>query len=264
MLNEETRRDIADQILDCYLNTRQIPLLTETYPDIEVEDSYRIQEYIVEARVAEGRKVKGYKVGLTSKAMQELAKSDEPDFSAMLDDMFIPEGATLSMSDWCEPLVEQEIAFVMKEPLDGPNVNAADVIRATDFVLPSIELVDFRVNRAPGLELRDTVADLAAVGAVILGGNPVRLEDVDIRTIKGELLINGEVEQTGVSDAVLGNPVVSLAWLANKLHTFGVTFGPGDVILTGSFIRAVPVKAGDKVVARFDNGFGDVRLDFEA
>lgn len=263
MLTEDTRKDIAEQILDCYLNRKQIPLLTQTYPDIEIEDSYRIQEYVVEARIAAGRVVKGYKVGLTSKAMQELAGTDEPDFSAMLDDMFIAEGSTLKASDWCDPLVEQEIAFVMKEKLTGPNINAADVIRATDFVLPAIELVDFRVNRVPGLGLRDTVADLAAVGAVILGGNPMRLEDIDVREIAGELIINDEVQQSGMSSAVLGNPISSIAWLANKLSEFGVTFGPGDVILSGSFIKAMPVKAGDSVIARFDNGFGDVCLSFE-
>lgn len=263
MLSEETRRDIADQILDCYLNQKQIPLLTETYPDIEIEDSYRIQEYVIEARKADGCEIKGYKVGLTSKAMQELAGTDEPDFSAMLDDMFIPESSVLKMSDWCDPLVEVEIAFVMKAALQGPNVVAADVIKATDYVLPAIELVDFRVNRVPGLGLRDTVADLAAVGGVILGSNTARLEDIDIRNIKGDLLINGETRQSGMSSAVLGDPVESIAWLANKLHEFGVSFGPGDVILSGSFVRAEPVKGGDKVIARFDNGFGDVCVDFE-
>ena len=263
MLTEETRKDIAQQILDCYLNKKQIPLLTQTYPDIEVEDAYRIQEYVVEARVAAGRIIKGYKVGLTSKAMQELAGTDEPDFSAMLDDMFIPEGSTLKAADWSDPLVEQEIAFVMKDELRGPNINSADVIRATDFVLPAIELVDFRVNRVPGLEVRDTVADLAAVGAVILGGNPKRLDEIDVRAISGDLIINDEVTQSGLSSAVLGNPITSIAWLANKLSEFNVTFGPGDVILSGSFVRAMPVKAGDKVIARFDNGFGDVCLNFE-
>lgn len=263
MLSEETRKSIAEDILGCFREMRQIPLLTETYPEIEVEDSYRIQELIVEARKSEGRKVRGYKVGLTSKAMQELAGTDEPDFSALLDDMFIPEASTLRAADWLDPLVEQEIAFVMKDELRGPNVNAADVVRATDFVMPAIELVDFRVNRVPGLELRDTVADLAAVGGVILGGNPVRLEDVDIRKVHGSLLINDEKMAEGYASAVLGNPIESIAWLANKLAEFGVTFGPGDVILSGSFIRAIPVEAGHKVVAQFDSGFGDVLLNFE-
>ncbi|MCB1678077.1 MAG: fumarylacetoacetate hydrolase family protein [Halioglobus sp.] len=262
MLSAETRAEIADKIVRCFKDKSQIPLLHTAYPEMEIEDSYRIQEQVIGAFLAEGRRIKGYKIGLTSKAMQEMAGSTEPDYSAMLDDMFIAEGAELARADWADPIVEIELAFVMKAPLQGPGINVADVIRATDFVLPCIELVDFRVARAPGMDVRDTIADLAAVGGVVLGGNPVSLRDVDVRTIQGSLIINGETRETGLASAVLGNPLTAVAWLANKLADFGVSFKPGDVILSGSFIRALPVAAGDDIVARFDSGFGDVALAF--
>lgn len=262
MLTTENHKEIAAKIFQCFKNNSQIPLLNATYPEIELEDSYRIQEYVVSSFLAEGRKIKGYKIGLTSKAMQEMAGSTEPDYSAMLDHMFIPEGSETPRANWADPIVEIELAFVMKERLEGPGINVADVIRATDFVLPAIELVDFRVARTPGMDVRDTIADLAAVGGVVLGGNPMDLRDIDVRNVHGSLRINGEVKEEGMSSAVLGNPLTAVAWLANKLSEFGVAFEPGDVILSGSFVRAIPVQAGDEVLARFDNGFGDVALSF--
>jgi len=263
MLTIDNRKDIARQIVECFHEKKQIPRLTATYQVLEVELSYHIQEYVVDAFTSKGQVVKGYKIGLTSKVMQEQAGTTEPDYSAMLDDMFIPEASVSQRSEWMDPFVEIEIAFVMKDHLSGPHINVADVIRATDFVVPAIEVVDFRLARAPGMDVRDTIADLAACGGVVLGGNPVRLEDIDIRSIAGSLLINGEEKETGTSAAVMGNPLTAVAWLANKLSEFGVAFRPGDVILSGSFVRALPVNAGDSIIARFDNGFGDVLLDFE-
>jgi 2-keto-4-pentenoate hydratase len=262
MLPESTREQIAAEIVRCFHERTQTGLLTKAHPDIEMEDSYRIQEKVVSQLVAEGRKVKGYKIGLTSKPMQEMAGTTEPDFAAMLDDMFLDESSDTPRSDWLAPLVEIEMAFVMKERLQGPGLNVADVIRAVDFVLPAIEIVDFRVAMAPGMDVRDTIADLAAVGGVILGGNPLRLEDIDIRNINGTLRINGEAREQGSSSAVLGNPLTAVAWLANKLAAFDVAFEPGDVILSGSFLRALPVNAGDQIVAEFDNGFGNVAINF--
>ncbi len=263
MLSDATRKEIAGKLIECMQEKKQIGLLTKDYPEIEVEDSYRIQEFIIDSFKQNGEVVKGYKIGLTSKVMQEMVGTNEPDFATMTDSMFVLESSTLKHADWIAPHVEIEVAFVMKEELKGPKVNAADVIRATDFILPSIELVDLRVAMAPGMDVRDTIADLAAVGAVVVGGNPVRLEDVDVRKIGGQLIINDEVKEEGMSSAVLGNPVNAVVWLVNKLSEFGVGFKPGDVILSGSFVRALPVAAGDRVVARFDNGLGDVEIAFE-
>jgi 2-oxo-hept-3-ene-1,7-dioate hydratase/2-keto-4-pentenoate hydratase len=263
MLDAATRIKIVDALESVYRTRRPLPLLTKTYPGIEVEDAYRIQEAFVARQLAAGAKIKGYKVGLTSKPMQQMAGSTEPDFSAMTDDLFLPEDTPVPASRFFDPMIEIEIAFVMKHALKGPGILPVDVIRATDFVLPAIEIVDFRVARAPGMNLIDTVADLAACGAVVLGANPRRLDQIDVRSVHGSIIRNGAVEQEGLASAVLGNPVTSVAWLANKLGEFGVSFEPGHVILTGSFVRAIPVKQGDSVVCRFDQGFGDVLVSFD-
>ena len=262
MLSETERKNIAADIVRCFRERDQISLLSKRYPDIDVNDSYQIQEYVVDALRSDGRKVKGYKIGLTSKPMQEMAGSTEPDYSAILDDMFYPEAGESPRADWKTPLVEIELAFVMKKRLQGPGVNMADVIAATDFVIPAIEIVDFRVAFEPGMDVRDTIADLAAVGGVVLGGNARDLRSVDVRDINGSLVINGEVREQGNSAAVLGNPINAVVWLANRMADFGVAFEPGDVILSGSFLRALPVEAGDELLARFDNGFGDISFTF--
>jgi 2-keto-4-pentenoate hydratase len=262
MLDNATRTEILEKLVSVYVTRQQLPLLTKTYTGITDEDAYAIQKAFVQRRITAGHRVAGYKVGLTSKAMQEFAGSTEPDFSALIDDMFLFEESDISAGDYFDPLVEIEIAFVMKRALQGPRINVADVIAATDFVLPAIELVDFRVARQPGLKAIDTITDMAACGAVILGGNPMRLEDIDVRRVHGALIKNDAQEQDGYSSAVLGNPVASVAWLANKLHSFDTSFAAGDVILSGSFIRAVPVAAGDRLTARFDSDLGDVHLNF--
>ncbi len=262
MLDAATRDRILADIIGTYRTRRALPPLTKTYPGIEMDDAYAIQAAFTQARVAQGHRVRGYKVGLTSKVMQESMGSPEPDFSAMTDDLFLPEDTPIDCARFFRPLIEIEIAFVMKSPLKGPGILPVDVLRATDFVLPAIEIVDFRVGPGPGMTVVDTVADLAACGAAVLGANPVRLEDIDIRTVTGQMIINGEIAHEGMACAVLGNPVTAVAWLANKLGAFGITFEPGQTILTGSFVRAMPVKAGDAVIARFDSGLGDVRAAF--
>jgi 2-keto-4-pentenoate hydratase len=262
MLDGNTIQAIVSDIEGVYESRKPLPLLTKTYPGISVDDSYRIQAEFVRRCLERGRRVRGYKVGLTSKAMQVMASATEPDYSAMTDDLFVPEGSELEMARFFRPLIEIEIAFVMREPLKGPGVLPVDVIRATDFVLPSIEVVDFRVGPGPGMTIVDTVADLAACGVAVLGANPRRLDQLDLGAVKGQMLINGEVVQEGLGSAVLGHPVTSIAWLANKLGSLGVTFEPGQVILSGSIVRAMPVKAGDAVVAAFDQGLGAVQATF--
>lgn len=264
MLDEPTRARIADALHEAHRTGKPVPRLTGSYPEIEIEDAYRIQEAFIRRRIEAGRRIKGYKVGLTSKPMQLLAGSSEPDFSAMTDDLFLPEDTPIPRARFLSPMVEMEIAFVMKERLAGPGVLPVDVLRATDFVLPAIEIVDFRVARGPGFNIIDTVADLAACGAAVLGANPRRLDQIDIRRVRGVLCKNGEVAQEGEASAVLGNPVTSVAWLANKLGEFGVVFEPGQTILTGSFVRMVPIDAGDQIECRFDQGLGNVAVSLTA
>ncbi len=266
MLTPEQITQGAQLLHTAFTDKRQLPPLSMTFPDADIEDAYGIQQRFIEQQLAEGRRIKGYKVGLTSKVMQVLTNHNEPDFSALLDNFFLPEASTLDMAQFLAPALEIEIAFVMKASLRGPGVNTADVIRATDFVLPAIELVDFRIaeeGRRKDSSIFDTVADLASCGAVVLGGNPMDLRDINIAEVRGTCIRNGEPAESGMATQVMGNPINAIAWLANKLGALGgVTFEPGHTILSGSFIRLVRAAPGDHFVARFDQGLGDVELWF--
>lgn len=233
--------------------------ISNRYEDAEIPDAYAIAMRVAELKVAAGRTIKGHKVGLTSKAMRSLTGATEPDYGFMFDNWFVHEGAKVSRSKMNTPLVEVELAFVLKEPLRGPSINAADVIRATDFVLPALEIVDNRYNGRGKKMLVDSISDAAACGFVVLGGRPVRLTDIDIRRVSASLLINGDIMETGSAAAVMGNPINAVAWLANKLSEFGVGMEPGNVILSGSFVKAIPFGAGDSLVALYDQ-LGEVTL----
>jgi 2-oxo-hept-3-ene-1,7-dioate hydratase/2-keto-4-pentenoate hydratase len=262
MLTTDIHKEIAEKICECFKTGVQLPLLSTSYPELELSDSYAIQQRVVSSFLAHGRKIRGYKIGLTSIAVQEMLGATEPGCSAMLDHMFIAEDSELAVDGLTDPLVEVELAFVMKDVLKGPDVSIDDVIHATDFVLPAIEIVDFRVARAPGMDVRDNIADLAAFGRVVLGRNAVYLHDIDVQNVGASLLINGEVKDEGISSAVLGNPLKAVAWLANRLSGFNVALKPGDVILSGSFFGASPVQAGDEIVAQFGGEFGKVAISF--
>lgn len=229
------------------------------HPDATVDDAYRIAMRVRDLKLAAGRRVAGHKIGLTSKAMREGLSAVEPDYGFIYDDWFVPEGATLERARMNRPLVEAEVVFVMKSELGGPNVHAADVIRATDFVLPALEIVDNRYSERGNNALVDSIADTAWCGGVVLGGNPLDLRDIDVRRLSATLSINGEIEQTGSARAVLANPINAVAWLARALYRFGTTMQPGDVILSGSFIRAMPIDAGDTITALYDE-FGEVTV----
>ena len=266
MLDEADIRQGANTLWAGFRDKKPQMPLSVTFPDADFEDAYRIQEQFIKDRLAEGHEIQGYKVGLTSKVMQEQAGIHEPDYSAMLDFFFVPESASINTADMVDPAIEIEIAFIMKEPLRGPGITAEDVIRATDYVVPAIEVVDFRLarqGRREGSGIFDTVADLASCGAVILGSTRKRLDEVDIANVTGTCSKNGEFQAQGLSSEVLGNPVNAIAWLANKLGEMGdITFEPGHTILSGSFIAIVEASAGDHFVASFDSGFGDVSVSF--
>ena len=246
-------------LYEAELTGRWVQPISAAHPDADLEDAYAIGAAVTRLKLAAGRTVKGHKVGLTSKAMRSINNATEPDYGTMFDNWFVPEGSTVARSTMNRPLVEVEIAFVLKHDLRGPSVNAADVIRATDFVLPCLEIVDSRQSARGPNGLVDSIADAAACGFVVLGGNPRRLTDIDIRRIGATLFVNGEAEQSGVAAAVMGNPITSVAWLANKLYELGVTIEAGHVVLSGSFIKAIPFGAGDTLTALFDT-LGEVSL----
>ncbi len=260
-LNEAQHRKAAEALFAAERDHAPIEPITATYENADIEDAYRIAMCVTELKLAAGRTVKGHKIGLTSKAMRSLNNATEPDYGTMFDNWFVPEGTIVEFSRLNRPLVEVELAFVLKQDLPGPSVNAADVIRATDFILPALEIVDSRFSRRGTRGVIDSVADAASCGLVVLGGNPRRLDQVDIRRIGASLAKNGDIEETGVASAVMGNPINSVAWLANKLHEFGVTMAAGHVVLSGSFIRAIPFGAGDTLTAVFDQ-LGEVSCTF--
>jgi 2-oxo-hept-3-ene-1,7-dioate hydratase len=262
MLTNDQVSAAAAALYQAELDNQPITPISETYPDADIEDAYRISTAVTELKVKAGRIVKGHKIGLTSKAMRTLTGATEPDYGTLFDNWFVLEGSKVPRSTMNRPLVEVELAFVLGEPLVGPGVNAADVIRATDFVLPCIEIVDTRQKGRGPTPLVDSISDAAACGLVVLGGRPARLTDLDIRRVGASLAINGVIEESGVASAVMGNPINAVAWLANKLHEYGVTAEAGHVIMSGSFIKAIPFQVGDSVVALFDP-LGEVTFSAE-
>lgn len=260
-LNEAQQRKAAEALFAAERDHAPIEPITATYENADIEDAYRIAICVTELKLAAGRTIKGHKIGLTSKAMRSLNNATEPDYGTMFDNWFVPEGTIVEFSRLNRPLVEVELAFVLRHDLPGPSVNAADVIRATDFILPALEIVDSRFSRRGNRGVIDSVCDAASCGLVVLGGNPRRLDQIDIRRIGASLAKNGDIEETGVAAAVMGNPINSVAWLANKLHEFGVTMAAGHVVLSGSFIKAIPFGAGDTLTAVFDQ-LGEVSCTF--
>ena len=258
MLTDQQVAEAARALHQAELDNVPITPISVTYPEADVEDAYRISTAVTDLKVEAGRIVKGHKIGLTSKAMRSLTGATEPDYGTMFDNWFVLEGSAVSRSTMNRPLVEVELAFVLRDALPGPGVNAADVIRATDFVLPCIEIVDTRQKGRGPNTLIDSISDAAACGLVILGANPTKLTDIDVRNIGATLSINGDIEESGMARAVMGNPINAVAWLVNKLHEYGVSPEAGHVILSGSFIKAIPFQPGDNVDALFNMGLGEV------
>ncbi|NEI23472.1 2-oxo-hepta-3-ene-1,7-dioic acid hydratase [Rhizobium leguminosarum] len=249
MLTDEDRRAAAQALLGAEESRVPIPQLSKTYPQIEIEDAYRIQDLWAEGRIAKGARVAGHKIGLTSRAMQMASKMTEPDYGRILDDALFNDGAQIRADLFIKPRLEVELAFIMGEDLEGPSTRIYDVMRATEFVVPALEIIDYRteVPRA----ITDTIADNAAFGAIVIGGRVIRPMDVDIRWIGATLSKNGIIEESGVSAAVMGHPAAGVAWLVNKLHAVGGKLEKGQIVLAGSFTRPVDIAAGDVIQADY-------------
>ncbi|MEM7534407.1 MAG: 2-oxo-hepta-3-ene-1,7-dioic acid hydratase [Chloroflexota bacterium] len=251
MLTNEQIQSAAQNLYQCEIDGILAEPISLIYPEADITDAYRIAQVVTDLKVAWGRAVKGTKIGLISKAMREATNAKEPDFGNIFDNWFVDEGSLIPRSRMNRPKVEVELAFVLHEDLAGPYVNTVDVIRATDFILPAFEIVDSRYGKRGTNGLVDSIADAAGCGLVILGGNPARLTDIDIRRIGGSLSKNGEVEVSGTTAAVMGNPVNGVAWLARKLSEFDVPLRAGQTIMSGSFTRAIDVDQGDTFSADF-------------
>ncbi len=260
-ISDSERNAIAKALAEAERTATPIDPLIERWPLLDVRDAYRIQCANIATRVADGGIIRGHKVGLSSRAMQEMMGVSECDYGHLMDDMFVFEGDTLDTIGLCVPRVEVEVAFVLGRPLPGRSCHVADVLRATEFVLPALEIIDSRI-RDWKIGLVDTIADNASSCRVVLGGNPTRLTDLDdLREIEARLEIDGGEVARGRADAVLGNPASAVAWLARKLDEFSVSLGEGDVILPGSCTRAFDAKPGSAVRAEFDV-LGSVEVNF--
>ena len=259
-LTAEQREEAAAALRQAESSTRPIPPLIQTYPDIDVVDAYEIQLSNIRRRLAGGGMVLGHKVGLSSKAMQEMMGVDEPDYGHLLSDMLQFEDTPVDASRYLLPRVEVEVGFVLGEDLPGEGCTVEDVLRATDYVVPAIELIDSRIADWK-IGLCDTIADNASSAGLVLGKERRKPDELDLTAIDATLTRNGEQVATGRSDAVLGNPAIAVAWLAQKVASFGVRLEAGHVVLPGSCTRAYDVKAGDSVVAEF-TGLGSVSVSF--
>ncbi len=248
-MTEAEIRAAADAILEA--ERTRVPMLqpSKTWPDMELADAYRVQDLWAEARVAAGAKVVGHKIGLTSRAMQLASKMTEPDYGRILDDALYNDGARIPANRFIKPRIEVELAFVMGADLSGTGTRVHDVLRATEYVMPALEIIDYRteVPRA----IVDTIADNAAFGAIVLGGRPVRPFDVDLRWVGATLSQNGIIEDTGLAAAIMGHPAAGIAWLVNKLAAVGGGLRKGDIVLGGSFTRPVDIRPGDVVQADY-------------
>jgi 2-keto-4-pentenoate hydratase len=261
MLSVQTRDELAADLAEAERSRVPIAPLTDRNPTIDVVDAYEIQLINIRQRVAEGARVVGHKVGLSSKAMQQMMGVDEPDYGHLLDEMQAFEDTPVKAGSYLYPRVEVEVGFVLAEDLPGAECTEDDVLAATAAFAPSIELIDTRITDWQ-IKLCDTIADNASSAGFVLGAGRVAPETVDIQSIDAVLTRNGEVVASGRSDAVLGNPVTAVAWLARKVESFGVRLRKGDIVLPGSCTRAIDGRPGDHFVAEFD-GLGSVRLTFE-
>lgn len=249
-MDDTTRRSLARSLFDARRNRRQLEQFSRLYPGMTIDDSYAIQREWMALERADGRHVIGHKIGLTSRAMQQASQIDEPDYGTLLDDMLFHDGCELDASAYLFPRFEVEFAFILAQPLTGPGVALHDVMAATAWVTPALELIDARIEpidrqtRAPRKVL-DTIADNAANGAIVLGGRPSRPDAVDWRWAGALLYRNGVIEESGLGAAVLNHPGNGVAWLANKLAPHGEHLAAGEIVLGGSFTRPVPCASGD-------------------
>ena len=254
--DQQTCTTLAQELHEAEQRREQVRHFSLRYPNMSIEDGYAVSRAWAQIKTAEGQRVIGHKIGLTSRAMQVSSQIDEPDFGTLFDEMLYESGQPIPASRFIRPRVEVELAFLLRKPLGGPNVSIADVLNATDRVTPALEIIDARVeqfDRETGSPRKvfDTISDNAANAGIVLGGSPVPPDQVDLRWVSALLHINGVIEDSGVAAAVLGHPATGIAWLARRLHRYGEHLEAGEIVLAGSFTRAVPLSTGDVVQADY-------------
>jgi 2-oxopent-4-enoate hydratase len=240
----DVRNGFAEELLRATAERVPVAPLTDRESGLDIQDAYAIQTTVTERRLADGARIVGRKVGLTAKPMQELLGVNEPDFGVLFDDMVVEDGDEIDLATLLQPRVEAELAFVMDRDLAGPGVTTATALMAIGGVFPAIEVVDSRIADWK-IKLVDTVADNASSALVVMGGRPKPVTDLDLRLVGTVVSRNGELIDTGAGAAALGNPARCVAWLANKLGSFGDGLRAGDIVLPGAVHKMVPVQPGD-------------------
>ncbi|WP_235508322.1 2-oxo-hept-4-ene-1,7-dioate hydratase [Agromyces sp. Soil535] len=249
-LDHATIAAIADRLSAAERDRATVDLLTTSHPGMTVEDSYAVQNEWRRRGVAAGRRLIGRKIGLTSKVMQAATGITEPDYGAIFADAVFENGSLIEHDRFSNVRIEVELAFVLAEPLEGPGTTIFDVLRATEYVVPALEILSSRIELA-GRTIVDTISDNAAFGGLVLGGNPWKVDEIDLRWVSALLYRNEAIEESGVAAAVLNHPATGVAWLANKLARHGDRLEAGEIVLAGSFTRPMWVEKGDTVLADY-------------
>jgi 2-oxo-hept-3-ene-1,7-dioate hydratase len=249
-LTEAQHIALADELFEARRTRIPVRRPTLRFPDMTVEDAYAVQRIWKDRLIAAGRQVVGHKIGLTSRAMQQASRINEPDYGVLLDDMVLDGHSAIEVGSFTFPRVEVELAFLIDAPLAGPGCTSHDVLKATRSIVPALEVLDSRIE-IEGRTIVDTISDNAACGLVVLGNSGMSVDSTDIARIGAALYRNEIVEETGIAAGVLGHPAKSVAWLANKLAQHGDHLAAGEIVLAGSFTRPVPVSAGDIVYADY-------------
>lgn len=261
MLSNEKRQELGLELYDALSRARTLAPLTEREPNISIEDAYHISQYFLQCRVGNGERVIGKKIGATSKPVQEMLGVYQPDFGFLTNAMTCADAADILIEGkLIAPRAEGEIAFRLKTGLAGPGVTEADVLDATEAIIPCFEIVDSRIDNW-NIKIQDTIADNASCGVYVLGSNEVDPRGFDLSNLKMKIYKNGKLHSEGLSSAVQGNPLTAVAWLANTLGKFGIPFKAGEVILSGSLVPLIPVVAGDKMSLEID-GVGGCSCQF--
>ena len=266
-LDPSVVHDLASRLHEAERTRKQVRQFSLDYPDMDIADGYAIQKKWVDIKLAEGRKLVGHKIGLTSRAMQLASQIDEPDFGALLDDMIFADGSVIDRGRFIFPRVEVELAFILDRDLAGPDVTLFDVLDATRYVLPALEIIDARSHQIDPETKRprkvfDTISDNAANAGIVMGGRPVKIDNVDLRWVGAIMSRNAVIEETGLAAGVLNHPANGVVWLANRLADHGVTLKKDQIILSGSFTRPVFAERGDTIHVDYGR-LGTVSCRFE-
>jgi 2-oxo-hept-3-ene-1,7-dioate hydratase len=256
MLARDTVDALARELYDARKARTQLRHFSMRHPEMTIADGYAIQRAWAQLELADGRTIRGRKIGLTSRAMQQASQITEPDYAPLMDDMFFEAGGDIAIDRFIAPRIEVELAFILGKPLKGPGVTLFDVLSATEYVTPAIEIIDSRIEQFDRetramRKVFDTISDFAANAGIVLGGRPVRPLDVDLRWVGALLHKNGVIEETGLAAGVLNHPATGVAWLANRLAPHDEQLNVGDVVLAGSFTRPTAAVRGDSIHADY-------------